>query len=150
MTATKFRLEPVLRYRRSIEQKWQAEVARTLSEMVEEQRRRALGQRERAAGHQRLTVELGGGLDGLAVRAYSDYLRGIDARIEESVVREQQLDKILRQKQRNLLQATKDRKVVDRLREIALERERRERLVAEQKEIDDFAAMRHARRESTS
>ena len=148
MARTKFRLESVLRYRKSVEQKWQAEVARTLSEMVGEQQRRTECEHERAAGHQRLTAELGDGLDGLAVRAYSDYLRGIDARIEESVTREQQLEKILRQKQRTLLQATKDRKVVDRLKEIAREREGHEVRVAEQKEIDDFAALRHARGET--
>ena len=148
MAGTKFRLESVLRYRKSVEQKWQAEVARTLAEMVGEQQQRTECERERAAGHQRLAARLGGGLDGLAVRAYSDYLRGIDARIEESVTREQQLDKILRQKRRTLLQATKDRKVVDRLKEIARERGFQEARVADQKELDDFAALRHGRGET--
>jgi flagellar FliJ protein len=140
-----FRLDAVLRYRKSIEQKWQGEVARTLAEIVGEQQERVRCARERGDGHRRMTVELASGLGAPAVRTYSDYLRGMDARIEESANREAQLQKILRQKQRSLLQATKDRKAVDRLKEIFLERRTHEQRTAEQKQLDDFAAIRHAR-----
>jgi flagellar FliJ protein len=147
VSGPQFRLEAVLRYRRSLEQKWQGEVAKTLSEIVGEQRERARVAEARVAGHRRMTEDLAAGTTAPAVRSYSDFLCGMDARIEESVHREAQLQKILKQKQRSLLQATKDRKAVDRLKEIFLERRAHAERTAEQKQLDDFAAIRHARRE---
>lgn len=145
MPKRKFRLESVLRYRKSLERQWQAEVAGTLSMMIAEQKKRDDLMDARRTARRKMESDLSGGLDARIAGWYADFFRATDGRIDDSVLRSQELQKIFQQKQDVLLKATKNRKVMERLKEIEGERLSEEERIDERKQLDDFAGIQHQR-----
>lgn len=142
---TKFRLEAVARFRKSIEQKWQTEVAATLAEIVAEQRLCRDLEQSKKKTYDRLEDELSEGIEVCATALYTDFLHGMDLRIEDSLGRTGALNKILKKKRESLAKATKDRRVIDRFKEIVQGKEADKKRLIEQKELDDFASIRYRR-----
>ena len=144
----KFRLESVLRYRRNLERKWQAEVAGTMAAVTAVRSEIDRLQRDRGQSLRRLHESLvGRGVTPGVMRSYSDFVRGTDRRIVDQSEILEKARAILAKKQAILLAETKKRKVVERLKEIHADKRQREDRAAEQKQLDDVAAQRHNSRQ---
>ena len=81
--------------------------------------------------------------DGL--RAYSDYLKGLEdqiARIEKAVDR---CRRVVNEKRTALLTKTKECKMIEKLKEKDLQKWKEKQRLLEQKALDETAIMRHGR-----
>lgn len=132
-----------------MERQWQAEVAKTLSAILEQQREIERNRERRDQTRSRLNNALASGLAGEMNRVFARHIDGSDDRIREGITRTKELEGILRQKQKNLLEAAKKRKAVERLKELQAEAASREERRQETKQLDDFANIRFLRRSAT-
>lgn len=140
MRRFEFSLQKVLDFRQRREEQAIRAFAEAQAQWMHEQTvlHRLLIEREeclrRSHRHQHLTVEL------LAVE--QTYLSALEERIMAQRERVAEAEKVLEEKRQALIEAQRERKALERLREKQYERWRQEMLHAEQKALDDLATVR--------
>ncbi len=135
-----FSLQKVLEYRQRLEEQAIRAFAEAQAQLTHEQAvlHKLLIEREeclrRSHRRQHLSVEL------LAVE--QTYLSALEERIEQQRQRVAEAEKVLEEKRQALIEAQRERKTLERLREKQYEEWRQEWLRTEQKALDDLAAVR--------
>lgn len=137
-----FRLEPLRRLRAAQEE----ERKRAFGAAVKLYHRerdalRTLEDREREA-RRRLIGELAAGCPAEVAAVFSEFLRGNSARIRVQAERTEEARMRMEDERRLLVEASRERKVVDKLRERALERHIYETSREEQGFLDEVAGVR--------
>ncbi|MBC7254028.1 MAG: flagellar export protein FliJ [Actinobacteria bacterium] len=137
-----FRLESVRRLRSAVEEeRKRAFAAAARLYHREREALRALLEREGEA-RERLAEELAAGCPGEVAAALSEFLRGNALRIRAQAERTEKARLRMEEERRLLVEASKERKVVDRLRERALERHLYQASREEQGFLDEVAGVR--------
>ncbi|MDI6874909.1 MAG: flagellar export protein FliJ [Actinomycetota bacterium] len=137
-----FRLESVRRLRTAQEEERKRIFGAAARRYHEEREAlHALTERERKA-RERLARELSSGCASGVLAAMNEFLRGNAVRIKAQVERTEEARARMEEERRLLAEASKERKVVDRLRERALERHRYESSREEQGFLDEVAGVR--------
>jgi len=136
-------METVLRHRKNIEEKWQREVAKTLYEIVMERERLSRNREHRNEAALRMRRGLDRGMNVQNTCLYQDYIRGMDQTIKENMGRINNLEKTLAQKRKKLIQASKEKKAVEKMKEIFIRRTAEEARRVETKQLDEMAINRH-------
>ncbi len=145
MRRFEFRLRGLHGYRKTLEEAAMREYARALGRLEEQERglRRLMEERERLAvemeelkarGEKRLELEL-----------YTNYMIDLGAFIRERRAKVEEQRKELEIRRAALMEARKDRKVLDVMREQALEEYRADNRRLEQKAMDEMASARFYR-----
>jgi len=135
-----FSLQKVLEYRQRLEEQAIRAFAEAQAQLMHEQAvlHKLLIEREeclrRSHRRQHLSVEL------LAVE--QTYLSALEERIEQQRQRVAEAEKVLEEKRQALIEAQRERKTMERLREKQYEEWRQEWLRTEQKALDDLATVR--------
>jgi flagellar FliJ protein len=143
MPAFKFRLAPVLRYREWIEEekKWQlytlAEARNLLAATIEQLRGLA------AALAREMDQQAGRLLTVFDLRLQGAFLEQLERRIKEQQELLAAADQMIREKREEVIEADKQVKVLERLKERLRQRHRYEEGKAEQKLLDEVAQRRH-------
>jgi flagellar FliJ protein len=144
--AFKFRLQPVLTFRSSIEEKAQLALAREQRLLEEHRRRLDLLQAERRA----MMVEFEQRKkEAMTANLYSMYVDGLQAMEREIHLQAGTLAsqrKIVESRRQELARCMQDRKVMERLKEKDHQAYIAETLRQEQKISDDQAVLRHGKR----
>jgi flagellar FliJ protein len=141
----RFRLQKVLDYRETIERRVQSELAALESERMrkaDEQRRLEIRREETLM---RLVELQAGELDPLEDALQRSFARGLDAEISRVCAEIRALDRRVDDKRAELVQATKDRKVMQQLKEDAWREFRAEELRAEQTTLDEIGGQMFVR-----
>jgi flagellar FliJ protein len=148
MPAFKFRLAPVLRYREWIEEekRWQlftlVEARNLLAATVERLIELA------AALNREMDQQAGRLLTVFDLRLQGDFLEQLEKRIKEQQDLLAAADRMLQEKRQEVIEADKQVKVLERLKDRLRERHRHEEAKAEQKLLDEVAQRRHFGKES--
>jgi len=135
-----FSLQKVLEYRQRLEEQAIRAFAEAQAQLMHEQAvlHKLLIEREeclrRSNRRQHLSVEL------LAVE--QTYLSALEERIEQQRQRVAEAEKVLEEKRQALIEAQRERKTLERLREKQYEEWRQEWLRTEQKALDELANVR--------
>jgi flagellar FliJ protein len=135
-----FSLQKVLEYRQRLEEQAIRAFAEAQAQLMHEQAvlHKLLIEREEClrCSHRRqhLSVEL------LAVE--QTYLSALEERIEQQRQRVAEAEKVLEEKRQALIEAQRERKTLERLREKQYEEWRQEWLRTEQKALDELATVR--------
>jgi len=135
-----FSLQKVLEYRQRLEEQAIRAFAEAQAQLMHEQAvlHKLLIEREeclrRSHRRQHLSVEL------LAVE--QTYLSALEDRIEQQRQRVAEAEKVLEEKRQALIEAQRERKTLERLREKQYEEWRQEWLRTEQKALDELANVR--------
>ena len=79
------------------------------------------------------------------IREYADYLKSLKSRTQSQERKIQKLVDEAEAKRKELLEKTKEYKVIEKVREKDFERWQKEENALEQKRIDELAALRHGR-----
>ncbi len=143
MRRFEFSLQKVLDYRQRREEQAISAFAEAQAKLMHEQAvlRKLLIDREeclrRSPRHQHLEVEMLG--------VEQTYLSALEGRIEAQRERVAEAEKVLEEKRQALMQAQRERKALERLREKHHEQWRQEMLRIEQKALDDLATARSVR-----
>ena len=143
MRRFEFSLQKVLDYRQRREEQAISAFAEAQAKLMHEQAvlRKLLIDREeclrRSPRHQHLEVEM---LD-----VEQTYLSALEGRIEAQRERVAEAEKVLEEKRQALMQAQRERKALERLREKHHEQWRQEMLRIEQKALDELATARSVR-----
>lgn len=149
MRKFRFNLQRVLDYRQTVEERLLAELAAIQAEHSRESARLAHMRHEREMFKQKMKQQLSGGSAEDIKQAYG-YLQQLtrQALAQEVTVRRliQQKD----QKTAEVIEASKDRKVLERLKEYKVTAYHRESERQEQKFLDDLACIRFGRENGTS
>jgi len=147
----KFRLAQLLKYRKSIEDQRNITLA-----MIEEKRYREQEKlfrlREAQRSHQKQLQHGQTKQDtGLFQSGTAAHLSYLDALSQESLSRRKMLEELKRQAleaKEELLEASKARKIVEKLRDRELERDKQSVIKQERKQLDEIAAERFIRMSS--
>ncbi|MCS6831648.1 MAG: flagellar export protein FliJ [Armatimonadota bacterium] len=140
MRRFEFSLQKVLDYRQRVEEQAIRAFAEAQAHLIRERAmlHQLLIEREeclrRSQRRQQLAIEL---LD-----IEQTYLSALEGRIEAQRERVAQAEKVLQKKREALIEAQRERKVLERLREKHYEQWRQEMLHSEQKSLDDLATVR--------
>ena len=148
MGSKNFRLEAVLRYRRSLEQKWQTEVADTMRRIVDERDRMDECVQAQALSFDAMNREMIDGIEAARAVSRVEFHTGLEQRIREASDRIDQLQMILQKKREALLTATTNRKVVEKLKEVHMRRLADRERTIERKQQDEFATIRYRLKEA--
>jgi len=142
-----FRLEPLLSLRRHREQTLQLQLAQS-QRMLEEQNGRLEAIRaemRNRAGHLAKHHEKGP-LDMERLNLEWSYLAVLERRLEEQVVVVDQLARRVAEEREAVLEASKEKKALEKLREALLVAFAREEARREMKDAEEVATTRHVRR----
>ncbi len=145
MRSFRFSLQRVLNYRGTVEEALLTELAAIRSAYDHELGRLAEFTSARDMFHDMMKRELASGDPDHIRRAYH-YLRELSERVNAQELEVQQLAKRKDSKTVEVVRASKDRKVLERLREYRAAEHKRESLREEQKFLDDVAGTQHRRR----
>lgn len=140
-----FRLAPVLRLREATEEQRKQALAQALGERDALRERLAVVERERHRCHQRLIQE-GAGIDFGERRlfgAYLDRLAGEAAAIAKEMDTAQS---VVERRRRELADASRDRQVLERLRERRFTAYQKAEIRREQRTLDELAVIGFGRR----
>lgn len=147
----RFKLEPVLRVRRRKEDLLKEDLARLKRLCDREKRvlRELLSDRQRSEEDMAGTAFAGpgGDLDLDGVLQYDAYLLWLSDRIERAVGSILELEERVRGKTQEVVEASREKKIVERLKEKGFEAYLREILRVEQNELDEVGSLQFARRE---
>ncbi len=140
-----FKLQSLLNYKKHLEQMARQEMAKAVAEVnaCEQQIQDLKDNRESSA--QRLDSLVEKGVDAKEFKLYHGFLTAVDRMIVDEKNRKFELEKTLNKKRSILKKRTIDKKAMERLRDRRAEEYTGEMLRAEQKELDEIAALKTAR-----
>lgn len=139
--AFQFKMQKILDYREQLEEEARVRFARVQQMLLEEERRfeelRVLLQEKEAQRFQDLSMDAG------ERWLLENFIRGLRADMTESQLRLRSLHQMLEQARRELLARSKERKVLDKLKERQKERHMAEEREKERKINDETATLRY-------
>ncbi len=145
MTKYRFKLEPVLHYRRFKEKEHQTALRETIRQLEEEEFLLSELSSKRQDCSQRLQERQIAGLKPVESRLHIRYLQRISREIEKQDSKVKQGQKAVDQKRRELIKSVKELRIMDRLKEKKEEAESREYERREQVFLNEIAVVRHNR-----
>jgi len=145
MRKFRFNLQRVLDYRQTIEDALLTELAAIRADYDRELTRLVDMTRARNRFGQRMRDQLSGGEPEKIKQAYR-YLQQLTRRVSDQEARVRVLAERKDRKTAEVIEASRDRKVLQRLREYKITEHRHEAERQEQKFLDDVACVRHARK----
>lgn len=131
-----FRLQKVLEYRVHLEDTLRTELAELRRERAMLVERREQLETEVAERVQRLTA---GEFDVLQVKMTTHYVNRLEGLIQHTRQRIAEMDEAIEEKRQALVEASRNRKVMEKLKETAYEEYRAEELRTEQLFLDELA-----------
>jgi len=145
MRKYRFHLQKVLDYRQSVEDALAAELAAIAADHQRALARLADIGRSREEFRRRMRQRLAAG-DPDEIREAHEYLQQLDRQViaQQKAVRRLALEQ--EEKIEQVIAASKDRKVLERLRDYKQSEHRREALRSEQKSLDEMTSLRHKKR----
>lgn len=141
-----FRLQKVLDYRETVEQRIQGELAALGSDKLRATKEREHLQDRRDVTLNRLVELQRGELDLFEDTLQRNFARDLEAQIVRKVIQIREIDKRIVAKREELVQAAKECKVMERLRENAWQEHVTEQLRAEQNTLDEIGGQGFIRR----
>jgi flagellar FliJ protein len=145
MRLFKFRLEPLLRYRKHLAEQAQLKVAKIRSDILTSGDRIVRLEKSYAHTTEELDQKVGSGISAKQYQQFTHYLAGIESNIESENMQKRELLKRLEEKQKELKQRTMDKKALESLKNKRREDYYRQMLKLDQKESDDMVIVRQAR-----
>ncbi len=142
-----FRLEPVLKLRQYKERQAQMELARAQAVLKENQLQLETTQNEAVGARSRWEAGLEKGMWETEFRMHADHLRGVKQQIHEILERKMQLEELVAMRQKELMDATVERKSMDLLKEKQMKEHQAEAGKAEQKQTDELAVLHRSSQE---
>ena len=141
----KFKLESLLQHRKYIEEIFQCELADTLQALVE--KRKSLGRMkaDRDRIQNDLHQKLKNGIDAAEMLHFHEYLNSLALDMTAQKARVAEAEKNLEQKRKELVEAVKNRKIMDKLKDKQLAAEVDRLQKNEQNFMNDVAISRHLR-----
>jgi flagellar FliJ protein len=143
----RFRLEGVLRIRRRLEEAASIELAGAVAAARGQERLLEGLEAERQSHRQALAELSRGGLLARDLLLHRDYERGLGRRLEREGARLKELEAACEERRLALLERSRAKKVLERLKERQEHEARLSQARAEQKELDDLSGHRFGRRE---
>ncbi len=142
----RFRLQSVLKFRRNMERHHVQEISKLRMGLAEEERRlsRFMEEVKTAADH--LVEEAGKGIDPREAALYRSYIISARTRIREQEGRILSLERNIEKKRSELISASREKKVMEKLKEKDHKRYLINQRRADQKEMDDYAVKGYVRR----
>ena len=150
MRRFRFRLDPVVRYRKYLEQRAQIELAAAQQAVMESEKRIDSSNELRKASFSELEDEVKKGTNARTYLAYRFFIEKIERDIESE---QQRLKKSImkREEKREMLSAAStQRKSLERLKEIRWLRHKEESGLIDQKAIDELMILRRKGKEGIS
>ncbi len=150
MPKFRFKLQPVLHQRRGKEDTLKKELAdikrlfETEKGVLEELRRKLLDL------HAKLREKQKSLLDPSEAVAYSNYIDKVEQEIELQIVKLTDIANKVKRVQERLIEASKDKKILEKLYDKQYEEFKRELEQVEQNLIDEIATIRHNRRKAST
>ena len=146
MAVFRFKLEPLLRHRRSIEERFQREMAQLLRERMILQTHLRRMQQTISDSRRDLSDGLVGAVDLDRVGQFARYSGEVRQQAQSMVVRLAALEKAVAQARQKLARATRARKALELLRDRRHEQFKRRLQRIEDAQLDEIAVQRYARR----
>jgi flagellar FliJ protein len=142
MRAFRFSLEKVLELRAYREQEAEIELGRAIGDLSRiENRIKAVAENRHRAAAERFSP----GNDAMQILSYENYISRLDQERDKLLEDAAQAELVVEEKRNRYLEASRERKVLDKLRE-KREKEYRKKMFAEEtKELDDISGGKEAR-----
>jgi flagellar FliJ protein len=142
MKAFHFPLEKVLKLREYREQEAKIELGRAIAVLTEiESRIKAVAEDRSRAAAERFAPDNGA----LEIVYYEHYIRRLDQRRDQLLEEAAQAELAVEEKRNRYLDASRDRKVLDKLKEKREKQYRKEVFAGETKELDDISGGKESR-----
>ena len=145
MKRFRYRLEPILKYRKHMERTAQLETAKASSAVSECRHTIDMLNLDYHQHALELEKKMTSGIDAEHYLVYRSYMNGMEAAIDGEEERHKQLKKILRKKQDVLKERSISKKVISNLKDRRKKKYYEDMLKSEQKETDDAIIVRKAR-----
>jgi flagellar FliJ protein len=143
----KFRLQSILDYKKDLEEKEKEKLAKILAEMAKAVSYRDFLKQRRAQSNQELKdKQRSGGVDVNQLRFYTNYLKKLDNDIIQVTLLIEKIKVLEREQRKALLEAAKERKKYEKVKEKHQEVFEAEMADAERKLIDELATIKFARK----
>jgi len=146
MAVFQFKLEPLLKHRRTLEEQAQSELAQRLRHklMLENQLRDQ--QQTIVTDKASMADSLVGRVDVGRIRQHAMHQHQVALRVQQIAMRLLELNREIDEARASLIEAAKQRKAVERLKEKQFERWRAAQEKARAAELDELATQAYARR----
>jgi len=141
----KFKLESLLQHRKYIEEIFQCELADTLQALVEKRKSLERMKADRDRIQNDLHQKLKNGIDAAEMLHFHEYLNRLALDMTAQKARVAEAEKNLEQKRNELVEAVKNRKIMDKLKDKQLAAEVDRLQKNEQNFMNDVAISRHLR-----
>ena len=141
----KFKLESLLQHRKYIEEIFQCELADTLQALVEKRKSLERMKADRDRIQNDLHQKLKNGIDAATMLHFHEYLNRLALDMTAQKARVAEAEKNLEQKRNELVEAVKNRKIMDKLKDKQLAAEVDRLQKNEQNFMNDVAISRHLR-----
>ncbi|MFQ6043876.1 MAG: flagellar export protein FliJ, partial [Candidatus Poribacteria bacterium] len=142
MKKYRFKLEPLLKYRTSIEDVKSLALADAIRRYESQQRYLNQLKSERRNCQKDFAVEQSHGISAIQMTFYTNYIEGLDAKIRDEKANHKTLHEQVEKKRQDFLEARKQRKVVEELKSSYFERYLKEMTRLEQVFMDEVASNR--------
>ncbi len=146
MARFEFKLEPVLRHRRMIEEQRQRELAQLLRQKLILETQISNLQQTIVTDKHAIAEALTGNVDVTRIRQHGVHSNRISVRVQQIAIELYKLTQTIEAARTSLLSATKARKAVELLREKRYERWAREQDRMQTREADEMVTQSYARR----
>lgn len=141
-----FRLQSVLNLREKVEDQKELEYARALQKVAEEEaKERTLVERKALKTEELTELVSKEGIDPYEVSRYNDFIEVLKERIVEQRKAVATAKAAAEAKRLELVEAMRERKTIERLRENAFEEYLEEEKHLEQKQVDDVVSYKYAK-----
>ncbi len=145
MKKFQFRLQPLLNYRRHLEQLAKQEMAKVVADIAAcEQRIQGLLDDGREAA-QKLDRLVEKGMEAGSFNSYRNFITSVEYTVSQERALKAGLEKTLEEKREALKKRTIEKKALERLREKQADAYTQEMIREEQKGLDEMASVRKAR-----
>ncbi|MFZ5572006.1 MAG: flagellar export protein FliJ [Thermodesulfobacteriota bacterium] len=145
MKRFRFRLEPLLRYREFKERQAQQKLFQAQTDLAESERRILRGSELFSESTRQLDEKTGAGITMAEYRLHRGYLSGIERALDMERRRRLKLIQTKEKRQQELAQKSKEKKLLEKLRDRKKEDYYQDVAEYLQKEIDDMVTVRKAR-----
>ncbi len=141
-----FKLQPVLDHRKFLEDDLKKRLAEIKTKLLSALERLDAMKRKEMITNQTLAEEQANGLSSAQVVAYHQYLKVLSERIVEQAREAEKIEAQVSTVQKEMIEAVKKRKILEKLKEQGLERYRKSMLAQETKFIDEIAINQFVRK----
>jgi flagellar FliJ protein len=146
MARFNFRLQQFLNIKEQIETQRELEYAQALRKLEEERQRLRQMEAKRLAQIEEFRLSLQEAVKPDRIRRYNNTIEHLKIMIREQEKRIAAAEAFAERKRQALVEAMKERKAFDKLRENTLDEYRRTELMAEQKQVDELVSYQYGKR----